>query len=386
MKLFDENVRDELGPKLEADSYYRYLNRSARPEAERIRNVLEEWFSHYPNEYRDSLQGKLRSFDNYNHIPAFFELFLHELLLRLDCHMEIHPDLSHTSRRPDFLVKQDNGTDFYLEASVMMNESKEEAGQRARLARIIDKINQSVKSDRLFLRMYPKKISKRSTRTSKLIKWLQEKANNLNSNELLKIKDHSQLPKWKWCDGDWLIEFTPIPKRPNEISGTIERIIGIGPIQVTLDQTKDRLRRNLVGKASRYGQLDRPYIIAVNVMSNFIDSEVIEEILFGDEVYEVEFTESGPGWSTSRRMRNGAWTSERGPRYTRNSAVLIFKRLSPWRVASTQVLLFHNPWAKRKYESVLTCFPQCMLKDGDRHLVDGESPGNILGLLSGWPE
>jgi hypothetical protein len=48
---------------------------------------------------------------------AFFELFLHELLLRLGCNVEVHPDPgTGSSRRPDFLVTDPDGQQFFLEA------------------------------------------------------------------------------------------------------------------------------------------------------------------------------------------------------------------------------------------------------------------------------
>ncbi len=385
MKLFEEIKRDELGPKLETDSAFGFLNRSARPEAERVRKVMEEWLSHYPNDHQSSLIGDLKSFNDANHLSAFFELFLHELLLRLGCRLVVHPTLPHTSRKPDFLIIPDKEPAFYLEAKVVMNESKEEAGQRARVSKIIDVVNRLVKSDRTFLSIEIKKISRRDARTSKLTKWLQIRLDDINYNELLRRAKHGQYPIWEWSNGDWLIEFNPIPKSPDKIGGPIKRIIGIGPMEVGMDRTKENLRTALAYKAGRYGLLDKPYVIAANVLSPTADAEDIEDSIFGDQVYTVQVTPSGPGAGKPGRKSNGVWTGEKGPRYTRNSAILVAEQLSPWRIANAPIRLFHNPWAKRPYESVLTRLPQWRLKNNQRHLINGMSLHEVFGLSSGWP-
>src|SRR5437016_4610962 len=102
MILFDDFVREYLGPARHAEPFYTFLNRSARPATAAVRQLLESWFANYPHEEQPDLRGRFRSTNNRKHKAAFFELFLHELLLRLRCQIEIHPLLVNTSKRPDF--------------------------------------------------------------------------------------------------------------------------------------------------------------------------------------------------------------------------------------------------------------------------------------------
>ncbi len=51
MKLFDDNVRTYDGLREPRESIYQFLNRSARPEYEETRNLLEKWFQDYPEPY-----------------------------------------------------------------------------------------------------------------------------------------------------------------------------------------------------------------------------------------------------------------------------------------------------------------------------------------------
>lgn len=120
MKLFDEIERKDKDTKSYLESDFAYLNRSARLPIQKIRDVIEEWFSRYPEKEKLSLRNSFRSKkDDLQHSAAFFELFIHELLLRLDCEiLEIHPKVAGTNRSPDFLVKGNNNDRFYVEAVI----------------------------------------------------------------------------------------------------------------------------------------------------------------------------------------------------------------------------------------------------------------------------
>lgn len=144
MKLFDNMRRDDEDPASHSEPKSSYLNRSARPAFRAIRTVLEDWFSRYPEAHRKDFYGRLRSSDDTQHRSAFFELFLHELLVRLRCRVEIHPSVAGTSKSPDFLVESNIGGLFYLEAVVASGESREEASTRAissRLHDILDRLD-----------------------------------------------------------------------------------------------------------------------------------------------------------------------------------------------------------------------------------------------------
>ncbi|GEM_PF-3281641 len=56
--------RDYTGPAFYAEPMFDYLNRSARLESERIRNLLEQWFKHFPSKAQDELRARFRLKDN----------------------------------------------------------------------------------------------------------------------------------------------------------------------------------------------------------------------------------------------------------------------------------------------------------------------------------
>ncbi|HHT9135263.1 MAG TPA: hypothetical protein ACFYD2_10205 [Candidatus Avalokitesvara rifleensis] len=115
IRLFDEIERSDTGPQLHSETDYAYLNRSARPDADRIRFVLEDWFSRYPKKKQVRLQERFRK-NEYE--SAFFELYLHEIMLQQGFECQVEPIVGSCEKRPDFLVFHQDRKCFYLEAIV----------------------------------------------------------------------------------------------------------------------------------------------------------------------------------------------------------------------------------------------------------------------------
>jgi hypothetical protein len=61
MLLFDDIPRPETDVPDQHEAAFAYLNRSARPEASRVRQLVEDWLARYPAHHRDSLIARLRS-------------------------------------------------------------------------------------------------------------------------------------------------------------------------------------------------------------------------------------------------------------------------------------------------------------------------------------
>ena len=117
LPLFDDVNRTDARYKQPNESVFGCLNRSARRDIIEIRARLESWFERFPIEVRDDLRGRFRG-DDHAHPGAFFELLIHEVLMRLDCTLEVHPEVSGKKSRPDFLARH-RDCSFYVEATVI---------------------------------------------------------------------------------------------------------------------------------------------------------------------------------------------------------------------------------------------------------------------------
>ena len=152
-------------------------------------------------------------------------------------------------------------------------------------------------------------------------------------------------------------------------------------------RTHDDIRAAIEGKATKYGNLDRPLIVAVNVLDDFCDDGDIRNALFGDE--QLVFIRQPDGHYShewGRRAGNGAWLG-RNPRNTLVSAVSITHNLSPSTLRSTAVRLIHNPWAMNPLAMGVLRIPQTTisLPDGQLHQHDGTHHADLLAIPDPWP-
>jgi hypothetical protein len=332
LQLFDQIGRTLEGGADFVIAAFDYTNLSARPEADRVRALVENMFSRYPQPGRVDLRARFRSADDEQHLGAFLELALHELMILAGCVVELHPTVPGSGRRPDFLVTPADGKAFYLEATLATGRSKEEEGARRLDARALQAIDNFV-SPGFYLASQPEGI-----------------------------------------------EITAIPRpRPDGAPGRVIAIRSLRPGQL---DTRGAIRTSVEKKAGRYGQLDRPYVIAVNVLERFSFASDAIDAMFGSKY--VAMTEDGD--VRELRHPNGAFLGK-GPRNTRVSAVFSLDQLDPWSLGRCRSRLIAHHRARH-------CLKTADLFPGDvvRIEADGirSSPGgslaDALGLWRNWPE
>src|SRR5437868_609232 len=79
-ELFDSRMRTDEGPAKYTESRFEYLNRTARPRFGQIRELLQEWFSRYPEFDEPQWLNRFRDSDDRHHVGAFFELYTRAFL------------------------------------------------------------------------------------------------------------------------------------------------------------------------------------------------------------------------------------------------------------------------------------------------------------------
>lgn len=392
MKLFDELERHDTEPAQNSESEFAYLNRSARAEANQTRQMLEVWFSHYPDSEKSELRSRFRSDIDSQHRAASFELFLHELLLKLGYRVTPHPTVpGNVTKTPDFLAEASPDDHFYLEATLATGESAQKAAAQARMKSVYDTLNRIVDSPNFFLWLDIKGSPTTQPPAKKVASFIKANLDKLDPDEVTKLFESEgidALPRWQFEHEGWKIEFHPIPKKPEARGKPGVRPIGMQSYGVQRVDHRTPIRDAIIDKAGRYGELDLPYIVAINAVEP-IDQIDIMEALFGKEQFTITFSETEPAkpiQSEMSRAPDGVWMGPSGPRYTRVSGVLLAARFTLWNVTSAYLRLYHNPWAQRPYLSVLARLAQGILEGNHIKMVDGESPGTILGLDEVSPE
>lgn len=385
MTIFDSIPRDDVDPKRYCEPLFAFMNRCGWTEAATIRTTLEKWYSEIPPPNQKDLRNRFRSGDDFNYNSAFFELVLYAMLNTFGSPVDMHPASPTGKKRPDFLIRERRP--FFLEAAVVSDESAQEHAAKQRMNTVYDAINKLQSPDFFIgLELHGAPATPPSSRS--LRRFLEDKLSDLDYVAVRTALEASGsldcMPHWRYSHEGWSIDFFPIPKSPAARGSADAR-----PVGALIEEGKWRdgckgLRETLSKKAGRYGQLDIPYIIAVNAIDHADDIDV-RDALFGQECLEVAGSESG-ACERPNRMRNGVLWGPDGARNTRVSAVLVAFGLNHSNIAKVRVCLYHNPWASRPYDGALCQFGQLIPIDGRLEPITGRALGEILGLPAEWPD
>jgi hypothetical protein len=396
MNLFDDFERTYTEYSAPQESNFAFLNRSAMPKFVRTRKLLERWFHEYPAAHQTALGTSFRSDRDSQHWGAFFEIYCHALLWHQGFTSSVQEVVDPAVNRPiDFLVQKDGISLFYLEATVAADSSQVLANQR-KVWEFIDALN--VLNEPNF--QVGLEIERESSQNlpfnrirSAIQRWLQ----TLDPNEVteqIKGKAYEKHPQWIWDRDGWRIIFFAIP-RPQEDRGMMGQTVLYHFWDARGVEGQNSLKDALEEKADRYGELQLPYMIAVDVLAIDSFGRDVGEVLFGKEVVlidtqseKVTLTRS-PLLPNRHRSENGLWFARRGLRNRQISAVLLVDELMPWAIAHKTPLLWHNPWAEKPLDSSLWQGPQ-MLPDMNAsppqmRYRDGKQAFEFLHLSPDWP-
>jgi len=365
------------------------MNSSARPGICSIRDLLEAWFSHMPDVARADISGRFRSREDAQHQGAFFELLWHELLRSSGCDVEIHPAVANVATNPDFLACRNGLRQFYLEATLAMPPGDPGADRRfAELHDTLDRMNSPDYFLEFQYRGRPEGNIRGRALRERLERWLQQ----LNFEEISQSyqdQNYGAVPRFTLSEQGLSLTFTPLPKGPQLRGQPGARPVGaVMPMEMRMLRTQDDIRAAVEEKATKYGALDLPLVVAVNIMDDFCDDIDVWNALFGEE--QLVATRQADGqWRDEwgPRVPNGAWHGRGGPRNTLVSAVAVTHQLSPSNLRTHAVELIHNPWAAHPLsaESLRLAQRTVAVPNGQIHRRDGVNAADLLGIPEPWP-
>ena len=357
LRVFDDTARTDTAPSKHSGSLFEFINTSAKPKAERCRAIIESWFDHLPDDEKPEFRARLGSKDDVPFRAAFFELYLHELLLRSDLTVDFHPP-SATGKRPDFKVHRDGVAVFYLEARTAGDSAAKTAKQHI-VDAAYDAINGMPCPD-FFLEISVEgapetPVPVRNGLRRELEAWIA----SLDYGALAALAHQGRrdlMPTYPWAHEGWRLVFRALPKLEGARGKPSARPIGAITDDVAFVARTDQLIENAVAdKAGRYGKLDLPYVVAVNVLDRVgVD---------GDDMW-------------------GGLTAALGDKRTTVSAVLIVPELwNPIAAQDCTASLIHNPSAARPLPLDLWPLSQFTI---DRHDIEEVmlSTATAAGLLS----
>lgn len=389
MPLFEEFERAETRPRRQNEASFDYMNVSARPGIHEIRELLERWFEHLPANAQADIQSRFTCRDPAQHESAFFEMYWHELLLSCGYEVEIHPTLPDVTTNPDFLSLQNCERQFYVEATLAMPPGDPAADRRvAELHDTLDRMDSPDYFLEVQFRGMPQGNIRGRVVREKLERWLRT-CDHAEISRLYQQRDYEKVPTLTWTEQGCTLTFTPIPKGPQFRGQPGARPVGmVMPQEMLQLHTNDDIKAAIDGKATKYGDLDRPLIVAINVLDDFCDDDDIWNALFGEEQVVLVRQANGQirhDWGC--RAANGAWRGPRGARNRFVSVVSIVHQLTASTLRTRSVMLIHNPWAVHRLPLDAFPIPQLTVSvpDGHVHTQGGEHHADILGIPNPWP-
>lgn len=380
MKLFDDFERTNHQPSTRQETEYDFLNNSARPASQLVRDKLEEWFANYPEGQRNDIRSRMKT---EFHSP-FFELFLHEVFLRLESKLELHPELGSKGKRPEFLATFPDRFQLVVEATLCTEEDSQTEKHRNRTDQLFDAIDQIDSPDFFVTVTRLKEAEGTQIASSRVVAFLNRELASLDPDELIEEFDRSgHIRELKFTDKSGTIRFRVVPKKPEARGKQNSRVVGITPMIVRSGGSETNLNRVLSQKGKHYGELKLPFLVAVNTLGRWgVTEEDRVSALFGTRQ---EYVSASSGTLGVRYLEDGFWGTASTPIYTRVSCVLM-GIVTPWNLTRIDLCLYFNPWASHPVGEFPWPFPTASwTENGIIYKEPKQTLADLLELTDDWP-
>ena len=321
------------------------------------------WLAEVPEPHRVDLGARLRSELDHAHLSARLELFVQHYFRSSGWAVRIHPEVTSSSNRPDFLMEK--GDDVLLVECKSVLDQPPLAQQDQRLRQLADNAGKKLGRAVILnpLSDLPPNIPARRIRS-----WIDRQEIPDNTADLL------EFDFWDDYQGQHYGIRAVVPS----LDDAEEPLTGVHGLmsQVQTVTTARQLRVALQEKATKYGRLDLPYVIAVSLETKFHRLKHEVDALLGDRMVVVP--RHDPTNVTETRNQNGFFTAPRNDSFgfPQVSAVLVYRFKWLDEGHEHRMHIYHNPFAARPIDlGFFPVIPQWIQREE-----------NTMGWINGEPE
>lgn len=386
VNIFSAIDRTDPSPARHEESHSQFIDRVAGSYWEQVRNLIEDWFSRLCSDAQADVRGRLRSRDDRQSKGAFFELYLHECLLRMGYAVTCHPKVDGTSRRPDFLAEKD-GSAVYIEAR-SASPSDVSVGAAARVKTLYESLDK-IHSPNFFLWIDIERQGSGPLRARPLRSTLEKWLTGLNPDAYRDTGNgRRDFPGMPYEADGWRIQFRALPKSSEARGKEGVRPLGIfGGGGVFEVQDEEGIKNALSDKGSAYGPLGAPYVVAAALSSVAADDDDVKNVLYGTEALLIHTGLGGETHSPALvRNPDGYWYKGDRWDHCHVSAVLTVKQLHPASVGTQQHTIWEHPDPEWPVPSLPMWRRSTVDAHGTMHFVDpARTPAEWFGLTNPWP-
>jgi hypothetical protein len=331
------------------------------PQLTAAREEFLAWLAEVPGPHRTDLERRLQSELDHNHLSARLELFVYHYFCSNGWDVQVHPQVVQSPNRPDFLVEKDEAR-LLVECRSVFDQSAVEQ-QDQRLRQLAEETGRRLGRTVV---LYPLSDLPPSIPAKRIRSWIEQQPIPDDAPLLL------EFDLWDKHQGHRYGVRAILPK----LEGGGEELTGVHGLmsQAQTVMNVHRLRMALQEKASKYGTLEVPYMIAVAGETKFpISTEHAVDALLGDRVLHIP--QQGHAEVTETRKPNGFFTAHRDniPRYNHVSAVLVYR--FKWLDDGHQhrMHVYHNPHASTPVDpSLFPDIPQFVRQGTTMRWINGE--------------
>ncbi|MGN6189557.1 MAG: hypothetical protein ACTHOE_11700 [Conexibacter sp.] len=318
--------RTDVTPRAHQEPAYAFLDRAAGPRWGRVRAELDGWFARLPAPARADLRNRFAQTAELDHAGAFWELWVHEAHRRRGFEVTVNIGTEAGERRQDFVLTR-GGERCWLEATVVGGDSPLSFTAR-RLDEQLRDIVATVRAPRFSLALEVVRYGACSPGRRRIVPPLERWLGALDPRELSASSCVRRL-----AFDDWIVDVEAIAldreaARACGCAQLVPRARGGGAVNDVRP-----LRRKIKKKASRYGELAQPYLLAVLALGDAVCERDVEQALLGASPHD-----------------HAVWHGPGGPCNRRLSGVLVAQGLrstDPFTAAAAMPTLWRNPWALR---------------------------------------
>lgn len=340
-QLFEAKARTNRSPRSALESIWGYVDRSGDPAIERVRRQMNEWFARYPPALRGNLRSGMSSGLDYQFHAAWFELYLHEMFLKMGWGVGVEPAIEGTSKRPDFLVSHGNHS-LLVEATIVGGNDDPLEKRLKAIEDGVDRIR-SRDFDLIFeIDTHGAETPSMRRVRRKVNAWLEQL-----EWSLVRAQEQSEYNEWpclEVTDGSWTFSFLALARRANR-RGKDERAVKIGPARSGVYDYVPTLKDRLKGKARQCAAFGGPVLLAIRMDGMFADSKDVEWALFGRTIARVVKCAGFRSPINIDRRTDGFFRRSDGTwRNQEIFGVLVWgSELRPWAVDTGRPVLWRNP-------------------------------------------
>ncbi|MCS5716402.1 hypothetical protein NVV95_17785 [Herbiconiux sp. CPCC 205716] len=341
LPLFDPVNRTDPNPSYYAEPEFRFLSRVPGPWWDHVRQLMQSWADHVQDDgdYKD-LRNRLRSSDDDQYRSAYFELYLHESLIRAGFQVTVHPSIPGSSRHPDFLAEREDQR-LYLEAIVPGTPPLSKAANRRR-AILFDTVNR-LHTPNFLLALEHLVDGPRDPASARLRHALGVWLKTLDPDTITT----ENAPSFQWENAGWSVGFKPIPLRPDARGVRPgDRAIGIfGHTGARVVNEAATIVSALGVKHNAYGVLDAPLLIAVGLQAFSAHTWDSANAFYGPEVVRIRNASDGIETVDRSREMNGYFGSPPDWGHRQVSGVVVVNQLGPYKPLLAQPTTWLHPGA-----------------------------------------